>query len=71
MSWSDWAPIAHLLPCLTFFAAALPLPCPACLPAAVTVIFSKYDALRLERVVGSARSAKMLKERKTGTFLFC
>ncbi|KAL4445727.1 hypothetical protein ABPG77_008926 [Micractinium sp. CCAP 211/92] len=37
----------------------------------VTVVFSKYDALRLERVVGSARSSKMLKQRKTGTFLFC
>ena len=38
---------------------------------AVTVVFSKVDALRLERVVGSARSTKMLKERKTSTFLFC
>lgn len=37
----------------------------------MTVLFSKYDALRLERVVGSTRSAKMLKQRKTGTFLFC
>ncbi|KAL4425892.1 hypothetical protein ABPG75_009908 [Micractinium tetrahymenae] len=37
----------------------------------VTAVFSKYDALRLERVVGSARSAKMLKQHKTGTFLFC
>ena len=54
-------------PCLIRH-APLPLPC---LPAAVTVIFSQYDALRLERVAGSARSAKMLKERKTGTFLFC
>ena len=50
--------------------APLPPVSPACL-AAVTVVFSKFDALRLERVVGSARSAKMLKERKTGTFLFC
>lgn len=40
-------------------------------PPAVTVLFSKVDALRLERVVGSGRSAKMLKSRKTGTFLFC
>lgn len=38
---------------------------------AVTTVFSKYDALRLERVVGSARAAKMLKTKKTGTFLFC
>ncbi len=37
----------------------------------VTVLFSKVDALRLERVVGGARSAKMLKNRKTSTFLFC
>lgn len=37
----------------------------------VTVVFSKVDALRLERVVGTARSAKMLKNRKTSTFLFC
>jgi hypothetical protein len=37
----------------------------------VTVVFSKVDALRLERVVGSARSAKMLKNKKTNTFLFC
>ena len=41
-----------------------------CLPA-VTAVFSRYDALRLERVVGAARAAKMLKQRKTGTFLFC
>lgn len=46
-------------------------PCPLLAPAAVTAVFSKYDALRLERVVGSARSSKMLKQRKTGTFLFC
>ncbi|PRW59313.1 U3 small nucleolar RNA-associated 25 [Chlorella sorokiniana] len=37
----------------------------------VTVVFSKVDALRLERVVGSARATKMLKSKKTGTFLFC
>ena len=40
-------------------------------PPAVTVVFSKFDALRLERVVGSPRAAKMLKSKKTGTFLFC
>lgn len=40
-------------------------------PTAVTVVFSKVDALRLERVVGSARATKMLKSKKTGTFLFC
>lgn len=40
-------------------------------PRAVTAVFSKFDALRLERVVGSARAQKMLKARKTGTFLFC
>lgn len=34
-------------------------------------MFSKVDTLRLERVVGSARAAKMLKSKKTGTFLFC
>jgi hypothetical protein len=37
----------------------------------VTVVFSKVDALRLERVVGSDRSSKMLKAKKTSTFLFC
>lgn len=54
------------LPCVAFLT-----PLVTSLPAAVSVIFSKFDALRLERVVGSARSAKMLRERKTSTFLFC
>ncbi len=43
----------------------------ACYACAVTVVFSKVDALRLERVVGSDRSSKMLKTKKTSTFLFC
>ena len=38
--------------------------------ATVTVLFSRFDALRLERVVGSVRSAKMLKA-ATSTFMFC
>lgn len=37
----------------------------------VTALFSRYDALRLERVVGAARADKMLRSRKTSTFLFC
>lgn len=36
----------------------------------VTVLFSKYDLLRLERVVGTARARKMAKS-GTSTFLFC
>ena len=38
--------------------------------ATTTALFSRFDALQLERVVGSARSVKMLKS-STGTFLFC
>lgn len=38
--------------------------------ATVSVLFGKSDALRLERVVGSARSGKMLRG-STTTFLFC
>lgn len=38
--------------------------------ATVSVLFTKYDALRLEPVVGAVRAKKMLKS-KTGTFLFC
>ena len=38
--------------------------------ATVSVLFGRADALRLERVVGSARSAKMLKG-STNAFLFC
>lgn len=36
----------------------------------VTVLFSKFDALRLERIVGSTRAEAMLKS-KSATFLFC
>jgi U3 small nucleolar RNA-associated protein 25 len=39
--------------------------------ATVSVLFGRSDALRLERVVGSARAAKMLKSGGSGTFLFC
>ena len=44
-----------------------------CLRAApaVHVLYSKYDAPRLERVVGSSRSAKMLAKGAASTFLFC
>lgn len=58
---------------LLLHASRLMLPqCTICSPpTAVTVVFSKVDALRLERVVGSARATKMLKSKKTGTFLFC
>ena len=38
--------------------------------ATATVMYSKYDALRLERAVGSER-AKMMLKKKNGTFLFC
>ena len=38
--------------------------------ATVSVLFSTLDAARLERVVGSARVAKMLKG-GSKTFLFC
>ena len=38
--------------------------------ATVTVLFSRCDALRLERVVGSARAPKMLRG-AASTFLFC
>ena len=38
--------------------------------ATATVMYTRYDALRLERVVGSDRSKTMLKK-KNGTFLFC
>ena len=38
--------------------------------ATVTVLFTRFDALRLEPIVGGARARKMLKS-PTGTFLFC
>eukprot|EP00887_Chlorella_sp_A99_P004809 scaffold4.g4809.t1 len=38
---------------------------------AVHALFSRLDAPRLERVVGSQRCAKMLKRSGTNTFLFC
>lgn len=38
--------------------------------ATATVMYSKYDVLRLERVVGSERAKTMVKK-KNGTFLFC
>ncbi len=56
----------HASPC-----TLLPPPFKPKICRAVTVVFSKVDALRLERVVGSSRAAKMLKSKKTGTFLFC
>lgn len=40
------------------------------LHATVKVLFMRMDALRLEPIVGSARSQKMLKGGKS-TFLFC
>ncbi len=36
----------------------------------VTVLFSKWDVLQLERVVGSARAKKMLSA-ESSTFMFC
>ena len=38
--------------------------------ATVTVLFSRFDALQLERVVGSTRCKKLLKPQTT-TFMFC
>ena len=38
---------------------------------AVHVLYSRYDAPRLERVVGSARGARMLAKGAARTFLFC
>lgn len=38
--------------------------------ATVTVLFCRYDALALSRVVGSSRSKKMLTS-KAPTFMFC
>ena len=40
------------------------------LHATVRVLFTRMDALRLEPIVGSMRSQKMLKGSKS-TFLFC
>ena len=40
------------------------------LHATVKALFTKTDAIRLEPIVGSMRSQKMLKGGK-GTFLFC
>lgn len=37
----------------------------------ITVLFSALDALRLERVVGRQRAARMLKPSSNSTFLFC
>ncbi|KAI8107879.1 hypothetical protein M9435_002906 [Picochlorum sp. BPE23] len=40
----------------------------------MNVVFSKFDLLRLERIVGSARAKKMLSRSsgiKDGTFIFC
>ncbi|KAL6785736.1 hypothetical protein ACKKBF_B01440 [Auxenochlorella protothecoides x Auxenochlorella symbiontica] len=37
----------------------------------ITVLFSTLDALRLERVVGRQRAARMLKPSSNSTFLFC
>jgi U3 small nucleolar RNA-associated protein 25 len=39
--------------------------------ATVSVLYNRFDALRLERIVGSARSAQMLKKGASNTFLFC
>ena len=38
--------------------------------ATVTVLFSKFDSLQMQRVVGNARHAKMLKS-DSSTFLYC
>lgn len=38
--------------------------------ATVTVMFSKFDLLQMQRVVGNARHAKMLKS-GSSTFLYC
>lgn len=38
--------------------------------ATVSVLITKYDALRLKSVTGAMRAEKMLKG-KTSTFLFC
>jgi U3 small nucleolar RNA-associated protein 25 len=38
--------------------------------ASCTVLFSKYDKLQLERIVGAARCDRMINNPKT-TFLFC
>lgn len=38
--------------------------------ATVSALFSRFDAHRLERVVGAARAKKMLKA-EAKTFLYC
>ena len=38
--------------------------------ATVTVLFSKFDSLQMQRIVGNARTAKMLKA-DSSTFLYC
>lgn len=42
----------------------------AAVAPSVTVLFSRFDAARLERVVGSARAARML-SRAAATFVLC
>ncbi|GKV00419.1 hypothetical protein SLEP1_g13106 [Rubroshorea leprosula] len=38
--------------------------------ATCTVLFSRFDQLRLERIVGSASAKQMVKSEK-GVFVFC
>jgi U3 small nucleolar RNA-associated protein 25 len=39
--------------------------------ATATALYGRYDALRVERVVGGGRAGRMLAKGAPGTFLFC
>lgn len=38
--------------------------------ATITALFNQFDSLQMQRVVGNARSSKMLKS-ESATFLYC